>query len=106
MVVVLEVDPFHCSYFVPSIQTHGLPEICAVLGYYVVPMFWDNLSDPSSRVKSQRLIYCPKMLVNDYRTILPHNIPEEHTSHHHCAGSLKSKRGLSANIVNVKMSTP
>jgi hypothetical protein len=24
MVVVLEVDTFHCSYFVPNIQTHGL----------------------------------------------------------------------------------
>jgi hypothetical protein len=59
-------------------------EICALQGYYAAsngdPLltFQDNVSVPSSRVKmSEKKMLC--------------NTPEEHISHQHCGGSLKSQ---------------
>jgi hypothetical protein len=71
-------------------------EICALLGYYAasygncIPTFWDNVSVPSSRVKSLTVISdswhlkmghigCPETSVYNYHTT-PRNIPEERTS--------------------------
>jgi hypothetical protein len=70
-------------------------EVCALLQYYAalnvnhLPMFWDNVSVPSSRIKKMGPICCPKTSVKDYDWTLC-NAPEERTSHRDCDGSLKS----------------
>jgi hypothetical protein len=81
-------------------------EIRALVGYYTessgnpLPMFRDNLSLLSSRVKESRIslswplkmgtISCLETSVKDYHTKL-RNIPEERRSHQHRGGSLKSR---------------
>jgi hypothetical protein len=56
-------------------------EVCALVEHYTalcgncVPMFQDNVSVPSSRVKMGPN-HCPKTSVHNYHTT-PHNIPEE-----------------------------
>jgi hypothetical protein len=80
-------------------------ELCALLGYYApscgncLPTFRDNVSVPSSRVKSPFLLgfltrengtdTLPQKSVNNYHTTA-RNIPEERRSHQHRGGSLKS----------------
>ena len=94
-------------------------EICAFLEYYAascgncLPVFRDNVSVPSSRVKGpshiettlrlagflffldswpleMRPIRCPETSVNNNRNT-QRNIPEESRSHQHGGGSVKSK---------------
>ena len=79
-------------------------EICALLEYYAasssnpLPTFRDNVSVPSSRVKTSKKmmmmgpIRCTETSVKDYHSTL-HNIPEERRSHQHRSGSLKSRPG-------------
>jgi hypothetical protein len=77
-------------------------EICALLGYYAasygncLPTFRDNVSVPSSRVKSPNRIREDgtdtffRNVVNNYHITL-RNIPEERRYHQHRGGSLKSR---------------
>jgi len=68
---------------------------CALLGYYAacsgnsLPIFRDNISVPSSRVKNgtER---CPETSVINYHYTL-RNVPEEQSSHLLRDGSLKSR---------------
>jgi hypothetical protein len=90
------------------LQSNNKHEISARLEYYAapsgnsLPMFQDNLSDPSSSVKkSRRPSSCiswplqmgpigrPETSVRNYHSTLC-NIPEEHWSHLHHGRSLKS----------------
>jgi hypothetical protein len=74
---------------------YNADEICILLGYYgapsgnPLPMFQDNVSVPSSRVKKSGFLHCPETSVKDYHSTL-HDIPEEGRSHQHHNGSLKS----------------
>jgi hypothetical protein len=71
-------------------------EICGLLGYYAVscrnclPTFRDNVSVPSSRVKSPSRKACPETTLKNYHTT-SRNTPEDRRFHQHHGGSLKSK---------------
>jgi hypothetical protein len=66
-------------------------EICALLGYYAtsngnpLPTFRDKLSGPASEGQEVQ----EEKSVKDYHSKL-RNTPEEHRSHQHRGGSLKS----------------
>jgi hypothetical protein len=87
--VSLIITPKNDVYMISWFRCH-VDDICALLGYYAaligssLPTFRDNLSVPSSRVKSLRPlkmvpIGCPETSLQNYHTTL-RNIPDERRS--------------------------
>jgi hypothetical protein len=82
--------------FENAFQHNNEHEICALVRYQAascgncLPTFRDNVQVPSSTVKKMGPIRCRETSVNNYHTT-PCNVPEEHRSHQHRGGSIKSR---------------
>jgi hypothetical protein len=75
-------------------------ELDGLLGHYVascgicLPTFQENVSVPSSRVKSpSRKESQPITSINNYH-VMPRNTPEDHRFHQHRGRTLKSRKSM------------